>query len=131
MIFHSVTQAAQKKNLSTLNREEKCKSHVTVVAKSLDHNNRELKQWRWWWQRERQKLKQYIYISKTTNLKCAFAHFLALLPDWDMKLPNFHTPTSWSRWTQDNNFLFLFLIYGPFGFNSRNFRQDLTINEIK
>ena len=44
MIFHSVTQAAQKKNLSTLNREEKCKSHVTVVAKSLDHNNRELKQ---------------------------------------------------------------------------------------
>ena len=126
MISYSATQAAQNKNLSTLNREKKCKSHVTMVAKSLDHNNSELKQWRWWWQRERQKLKQYMYISKTTNLKCAFAHFLALLPDWDMKLPNFHTPTSWSRWTQDNNFLFLFLIYGPFRFNSRNFRQDLT-----
>ena len=43
MISHSATQAAQNKNLSTLNREEKCKSHVTMVAKSLDHNNRELK----------------------------------------------------------------------------------------
>ena len=44
IIFHSVTRAAQKKNLSTLNREEKCKTHVTMVAKFLDHNNRELKQ---------------------------------------------------------------------------------------
>ena len=44
MIFHSVTQAAQNKNLSTLNREEKCKRHGTMVAKSLDHNNSELKQ---------------------------------------------------------------------------------------
>ena len=44
IIFHSGTQAAQKKNLSTLNREEKCKTHVTMVAKFLDHNNRELKQ---------------------------------------------------------------------------------------
>ena len=44
IIFHSVMQAAQKKNLGTLSREEKCKSHVTVVAKFLDHNNRELKQ---------------------------------------------------------------------------------------
>ena len=42
MIFHSVMQAAQKKNPSTLNREEKCKSHVAMLTKFLDHNNREL-----------------------------------------------------------------------------------------
>ena len=47
-IFHSVTQAAQKKNVSTLNREEKCKSHITMVAKFLDHNNSELKERQWW-----------------------------------------------------------------------------------
>ena len=75
IIFHSVTWAAQNKNLSTLNREEKCKSHVTMVAKSLDHNNRELKQRRWWWQREQQKT---IRLYQQNNFACAFAHFLAL-----------------------------------------------------
>ena len=64
--------------------------HVTMVAKFLDHNNRELKQRRRRRQRERQKCHR----------------FLAALLDCDMKLPNVTRPLC--MWTQHKNCLFLF-----------------------
>ena len=90
-----------------------------MVAKILDHNNKELKQGRRRQQLEWQK-KLYLYISKTTNLHVHHAFFL---PTWNflisrarsMELVNTAQKLSFSK-----------LRHVTFAFNPREFRQDLT-----
>ena len=61
-----------------------------MVAKLLDHNNRELKQQRQRRQRERQKGNRLDKQNNNfVNAASFFVHFLAALLDCDMRLPNF------------------------------------------
>ena len=88
--------------------ERRGKCHVIMVAKFLDHNNRELKQGRRRRQRERQKRNMFTVVARVSRF---FFLYLSKpsLHDCDMEHPNFTAPAWWSTWTRDNNFLSLFL----------------------
>ena len=80
-----------------------------MVAKILDHNNKELQQGRRRQQRERQKRDQFILAKQICT--CITRLFL---PTWNF-LVNTAQKFSYSK-----------LRYDAFGFNPREFRQDLT-----
>ena len=56
-----------------------------------------------------------------------FCYFLAVDARLGHKTSQFDVPALWSWRTQRKNILFFFLTkHGPFGFNPRKFRQNLT-----
>ena len=78
-----------------------------MVAKFLDHNDRQLKQR--WQQRQRERPKGSRFIKPEQQLYTyhSFLHFSKLsLHDCDMKLPNFTRPLSGVREHNTRNFLF-------------------------
>ena len=118
--------------------------HITMVAKLLNHNHKELKQW--WWQRQREQQKsntcRYIFAKKLFCMWIMrFCTFCSHHCTWLIKLPNFMLPLyELRRWTQHKNSVFFSkLSVDPvlFRFNPRKFCQNLTdwrilnkINEV-
>ena len=78
-----------------------------MESKFLDHNNRELKQWRRRRQWERQKSKKVNKqnnFARSSRIFCTFLSRRCKTPTW-----TFHAPALWSRWTQGRKFRFLCL----------------------
>ena len=84
-----------------------------MVAKFLDLQNRELKQWRWQRQRERQKSCNRFMLAKQQlctciTLFCTFLGRRCTTATWNVLI--LHVSRSlWSRWTQHKTFCFLFI----------------------
>ena len=92
-------------------------------AKFLDHNKKEPRKRRRRRQRELQKKQN----NKFARASRFLAHFLAIVARLRHELPNFTRPLNGeSERNTKVSFSFYELIYGPFGFNPRKFRQHLT-----
>ena len=87
--------------------------HVTMVAKCLDHNNKQRKQQQRRGQHEKWKpIGANLQNNKFARVSHFFAHFLAVVARLRHETSSFHAPALWSRWPQDKNFLFVFLNLG-------------------
>ena len=89
--------------------ERRGKCHVTMVAKFLDHNNRELKQGRRRRQRERQKRNMFILAKQQlcTYITFFLVHFSAVVARQRHEKSLFHGTRLMEYVNTRNNFLFL------------------------
>ena len=83
-----------------------------MVAKCLDHNNKQRKQQQRRGQHEKWKpIGVNLQNNKFARVSRFFAH-LVVVARLRHETSSFHVPALWSRWTRDKNFLFLFLNLG-------------------